>query len=66
MDVYAITQLVSNVGFPIVACGALAWLFYREQNSHKEESKNFTDAINNLTIALTQLSDAIRGGESDA
>lgn len=65
MDVNAITQLVSNVGFPIVACGALAWLFYREQSAHKEESKNFTDAINNLTIVLTQLSDAIRGGESN-
>lgn len=66
MDVNAITQLVSNVGFPIVACGALAWLFYREQNNHKEETKNFTDAINNLTIALTQLSDAIKGGDENA
>lgn len=64
MDVSAITQLVSSVGFPIVACGVLAYLFYREQENHKEETGQFTAAINELTIALTKLSDSL-GGEKD-
>lgn len=62
MDVSTITQLVSSVGFPIVACGVLAYLFYREQENHKAETGQFTEAINELTIALTKLSDSL-GGE---
>ena len=62
MDVTMITQAVSTLGFPIVACGVLAYLLYKEQMMHKEETKNFTNAINDLTIALTKLSDSI-GGE---
>ena len=57
-----IMQAVSTLGFPIVACGVLAYLLYKEQITHKEETKNFTSAINDLTIALTKLSDSI-GGE---
>ena len=64
MDVGTISQLVSSVGFPIVACGVLAYLFYREQENHKEETSQFTSAINELTIALTKLSDVI-GGEGN-
>lgn len=62
MDATMITQTVSTLGFPIVACGVLAYLLYKEQMMHKEETKNFTNAINKLTIALTKLSDSI-GGE---
>lgn len=64
MDVSTITQLISSVGFPIVACGVLAYLFYREQENHKEETGQFTAAINELTIALTKLSDSL-GGEKN-
>lgn len=64
MDVSTITQLVSSVGFPIVACGVLAYLFYREQENHKAETGQFTAAINELTIALTKLSDSL-GGEKN-
>lgn len=64
MDVSTITQLISSVGFPIVACGVLAYLFYREQENHKEETDKFTNAINELTVALTRLSDLL-GGERD-
>lgn len=65
MDVSTITQLVSSVGFPIVACGVLAYLFYREQENHKAETGQFTAAINELTIALTKLSDSLGGEKND-
>lgn len=64
MDVSTVSQLISSVGFPIVACGVLAYLFYREQENHKGETDKFTGAINELTIALTKLSDSL-GGEKD-
>ena len=45
MDVSTVTQLISSVGFPIVACGVLAYLFYREQENHKEETDKFGSKI---------------------
>lgn len=61
MDANFILQAVSSVGFPIVACTALAFLLYREQENHKQETNQFTTAINELTIALTKLSDSLGG-----
>lgn len=61
MDANFILQAISSVGFPIVACAALAFLLYREQENHKQETNQFTRAINELTIALTKLSDSLGG-----
>lgn len=61
MDANFILQAISSVGFPIVACAALAFLLYREQENHKQETNQFTSAINELTIALTKLSDSLGG-----
>lgn len=58
-----LADVVNNVGFPIVAFGVVGYLFIREQDMHKEENTSFTEAINNLTIALTKLSDSLEGGE---
>lgn len=59
-----ITNAISNVGFPIVCVGALGYLFYREQELHKQESRMFADAINNLTLALTKIAERL--GEDGA
>ena len=61
MDANFILQAISSVGFPIVACAGLAFLLYREQENHKQETNQFTSAINELTIALTKLSDSLGG-----
>lgn len=42
---------------------ALGYLLYREQELHREESKMFTSAIKDLTVALTQLSEKLGGSE---
>lgn len=68
MTMEQIMQLISNYLFPIVACIALAWYFskvneqYRQDikeltASHKEESKQLADAVNNNTAALQRLVD---------
>lgn len=65
MEVVSIvTNAISNVGFPIVCVGALGYLFYREQELHKQESKLFADAINNLTLTLTKIAERL--GEESA
>lgn len=61
MDINMIMQAISNVGFPIVACGALAFLFYREQEQHKEETAKFTEALNQNSIAITKLAEKLGG-----
>lgn len=45
MDIQEITQVISSVGFPIVACGALFWMI----NTTMRELR---DAINALTKSL--------------
>lgn len=68
--VTVVTSAISNVGFLIccvgflICCvGALGYLLYREQELHREESKMFTSAIKDLTVALTQLSEKLGGNE---
>ena len=59
MDINAIIQFISSVGFPIACC---AYLFYENHTSrekHKEEMDNMSTAINNNTIALTKLLDKL-------
>lgn len=70
MDIASITQLITAVGFPIVACLMMGYYIklqtdnYRadvEQLSsqHKDEMLKVTEAVNNNTIALTKLADAL-------
>lgn len=73
IDATAITELISTVGFPIVCFGMCAWYVkYREDKNdaqidklndmHNEETKRMTEALNNNTLALTQLTDTLRKG----
>lgn len=68
-----IVRLISTVGFPIVACLLLGWYVkyqtdsYRSevqdiQKEHREEVQKMTEAINNNTVALTQLCEKIKEG----
>ena len=70
MDTNVILTAIGTVGFPIVACCAMAYFFavtnknYRddlkEQNQqHKEETKNLVDAINNNTLVIQRLIDKL-------
>lgn len=70
MDPAGITQLITAVGFPIVACILLGYYIkaqtenYRKdvselQTQHKEEMSKITEALNNNTLALTKLTDAL-------
>lgn len=44
MEVEQISQMISSVGFPIVACAFMAWLYVQMNDTLKE-----------LTIAITEL-----------
>ena len=60
MDPNNIIQIISTVGFPIVACGALAWYVVQISNQHREESNSLREAINKLELAITTLIERIK------
>lgn len=68
MDIQALLQAVSSVGFPIVCCGAMMYYvkYSTDRNredmlklteQHKSEIIQITEAINNNTLALQKLCD---------
>ena len=57
MDANTIIQVVGNLGFPIVMCGALFWRMIKSDEQHKQEMDKLSEALNNNTIAITKLSD---------
>lgn len=71
-----VIQLISSVGFPIVACLGMGWYVkyqtdnYRQevkdmQKEHKEEIQKMSDALNNNTAALQRLCDKLDGGDQN-
>lgn len=57
----ALIQIVQTLGFPIAVACAMFWQNSKLQEQHKEEMSKITDALNNNTIALTELKDKIGG-----
>ena len=65
MDVNTIVQLIGSLGFPIVCCIALFWRMIKSDENHKTEIDKLTDALNNNTLVLQQLSDLLRGKSNE-
>lgn len=55
MDLSAVSQLISSVGFPIAACVALFWQMNRESTQHKEEMDALKESLTKNTLAITKL-----------
>ena len=63
MDTNAITTLITSVGFPIVVCLIWFWYIKTMTESHKDEVKQLTEAIQNNTLVMQQLVDKMGGAE---
>ena len=50
-----VATIISSLGFPIVACGALGWYVYRLTQIHRDEVKRLADVIANNTRAIEKL-----------
>ena len=59
MDFATVLQSISTVGFPIVMCLVLLWYIKSITESHKQESEQFTEALNKNTLVLQKLCDAM-------
>lgn len=56
-----IVNIVSSVGFPIAMSLLLFWYLQKESENHKEETAGLKDAITNLELAITTLSNKLGG-----
>lgn len=56
-----IIQAVSTLGFPITMCGALFWYMVKQNDLHREESKEMKNAITDLRLAITELTIKLKG-----
>ena len=69
MDVNQISQLISSVGFPIVACVIMWKALQDSTTAHKEEMNAMRESLNQNTVVLAELKqmlqdlrDIARGG----
>lgn len=73
-NINMITTIITTVGFPIFACGAMGWYvkYISDRHSkevqqlneqHQEEMSKVTEALNNNTLALQKLCDKIGGNK---
>lgn len=71
-----IAQLITSVGFPVVACCAAAYYikYISDKNreevadlnkQHQEEMIKVTEAINNNTLVITKLCEKLNGGVTE-
>ena len=54
-----VINLIKDLGFPVAVCIAMFWLNNKQVEQHKEEMSKVTDALNNNTLALTELRDRL-------
>lgn len=74
MDIQVILQAITQVGFPIVCCGAMMWYvkYSTDKNreeidklneQHRQEMTDMTTAVNNNTVVLTRLCEILKTGD---
>ena len=63
MDTNAITTLITSVGCPIVVCRICFWYIKTMTETHKDEVRQLTEAIQNNTLVMQQLVDKMGGVE---
>lgn len=65
MDANSIITIVSTLGFPIVMCGALFWYMIKQNEQHSTESREMRDAVNELKIAIVELTDRLKEDKNE-
>jgi len=55
MEAEVISNLISNLGFPIACVVAMFWMWNKERESHKQESDKWIEAINNNTRVMEKV-----------
>lgn len=60
MDIDSVTQLVSNVGFPVAVCIALFFYMEKQNERHQKETDKLNETVQSNTKVLTELCTLIK------
>lgn len=60
MDIDSVTQLVSNVGFPVAVCIALFSYMEKQNERHQQETDKLNETVQSNTKVLTELCTLIK------
>lgn len=55
MDLNGITQIISQLGFPIAVCLIAFWYINKLDNKHTQEVAELRKSLENNTVAITEL-----------
>lgn len=55
MDVSAIMQLISSVGFPIAMCIMMAWYIKSINEGYRDDIKSIQQSIDNNTAVMNKI-----------
>lgn len=64
MEFQNIVTAIGSLGFPIVACCVMFMQNEKQQTRHAEETALFTEAINELKVAITSLTERLLKNEN--
>lgn len=59
MDFNTIIAAIGSLGFPIVACVLMGWMFMKFTDNYRADVKSMTETVNNNTMAIQRLIDKI-------
>ena len=57
--VNTLSQVISQVGFPIVMCGVLFWYMTKQDERQEEQNQRMMESLNNLSMVITELKQKI-------
>lgn len=60
MEIDSVTQLVSNVGFPVAVCIALFFYMEKQNERHQQETDKLNETVQSNTKVLTELCTLIK------
>lgn len=60
MGIDSVTQLVSNVGFPVAVCIALFFYMEKQNERHQQETDKLNETVQSNTKVLTELCTLIK------
>lgn len=60
MDISQLGALISQYGFPIVACGALFWYIVKESRENRKVTEELRDIVKANTEAMKELIELVK------
>lgn len=60
MDIDSVTQVISNVGFPVAVCIALFFYMEKQNERHQQETDKLNETVQSNTKVLTELCTLIK------